>query len=323
MIVTWEDRYADEVIALWNAHATRDGYREMNTERFEAIFTKNRYFDPQTAWVWLDEGLVTAFACGCTGDDLPLGDVAGYLTCIVTADDEGAPDRYAGLLAEMEARFRSLGKRQAEALFFNPMQLPWYVPGTDRHEHNNAPGVPVGSALHDVLLRYGYVERAVQCAMYLPLGSFTVPEAIVAKERKAAESGYEVGLFDRRQHRDPQALLAALGNPLWQQEIAAAAATDIPVVIASLHGEPVGFAGPVVREPSGRGRFAGIGVHPEHEGHGLGSILFSRLCEAFRTIGADYMSLYTGSNNPALRIYERAGFRTVKTFATMRKELVK
>jgi len=323
MIRTWEDRYTDDVIALWNTYATRDGYQEMNAERFEASFTKNRYFDPGTAWVWLEEGVVTAFACGCTGDDLPLGDVAGYLTCIVTADDEGAPDRYARLLAAMEARFRSLGKRQVEALFFNPMQLPWYVPGTDRHEHNNAPGVPVGSALHDALLRHGYAERAIQCAMYLRLGSFAVPEAIVAKERKAAESGYEIGLFDRRQHRDPQALLAALGNPLWQQEIAAAAASGTPVVIASLHGEPVGFAGPVVREPSGRGRFAGIGVHPEHEGHGLGSSLFFRLCEAFQAIGADYMSLYTGSNNPALRIYERAGFRTVKTFATMRKELVR
>ncbi|MFS0722506.1 GNAT family N-acetyltransferase [Paenibacillus sp. 1P07SE] len=322
MIRTWENRYTDEVIALWNANAVRDHYQEMNTTRFKAIFTKNRYFDPNTAWVWLEEGRVTAFACGCTGADLPLGDVAGYLTCIITTDEVGAAARYAQLLAAMEARFLSLGKRQAEVLFFNPMQLPWYVPGTERHEHNNAPGVPVGSALHDALLRHGYAERAIQCAMYLQLGSFNVPDAILAKERKAAEAGYEVGLYDKRQHHDPQRLLAALGNPLWQQEIAAAAASDIPFVIASLQGEPVGFAGPMVREPSGRGRFAGIGVHPEHEGHGLGSSLFFRLCEAFQAIGTDYMTLYTGSNNPALRIYERAGFRTVKTFATMRKELM-
>ncbi|WP_332310194.1 GNAT family N-acetyltransferase [Paenibacillus sp. P22] len=63
------------------------------------------------------------------------------------------------------------------------------------------------------------------------------------------------------------------------------------------------------------------GVEPSHEGHGLGTILFFRLCEAFRSAGAEYMSLYTGSGNPALRIYEKAGFRTVKEFAVMRKEL--
>lgn len=63
-----------------------------------------------------------------------------------------------------------------------------------------------------------------------------------------------------------------------------------------------------------------IGVHPEHEGHGLGTILFFKLCEAFKAIGTDYMSLYTGSTNPAIRIYEKAGFRTVKRFSIMRRE---
>ncbi|WP_020616515.1 GNAT family N-acetyltransferase [Paenibacillus daejeonensis] len=322
MIRTWEDSYTEEVVALWNTVATRDDYQELDTARFEAIFMNNSYFDPETAWVWIEEGRVMAFACGCTGEDLPLGDVAGYITCIVTVDDKRAEERSIRLLEVMEARFLALGKRQAEALFFNPMQLPWYVPGTARHEHNNAPGVPSGSALHAVLLRHGYLERATQCAMYLALDGFAVPETILDKESRAAAEGYQVGLFNKERHDQPDILLTALGNPLWQREVTSAVESDTPVVVASQEGEPVGFAGPVVREPSGRGRFAGIGVHPGHEGHGLGSILFFRLCAAFQAIGTNYMTLYTGSNNPALRIYERAGFRTVKTFATMRKELV-
>ena len=322
MIRTWEDGYTSEVVALWNEYATRDDYQELDTKQFEAIFTKNRYFDPETTWVWIEEGRVLAFACGCTGDDLPLGDVAGYLTCIITLDDEGADERYTRLLAVMEARFLSLGKKQAEVLFFNPMKLPWYVPGAARHKHNNAPGVPCGSALHAVLLGQGYLERATQCGMYLALDGFAVPASILDKESQAAAEGYQVGLFNKELHSRPDILLTALGNPLWQREVTSAVESATPVVVASRQGEPVGFAGPVVRESSGRGRFAGIGVHPAHEGHGLGSILFFRLCAAFQAIGTNYMTLYTGINNPALRIYERAGFRTVKTFATMRKELV-
>ena len=82
-----------------------------------------------------------------------------------------------------------------------------------------------------------------------------------------------------------------------------------------------GFAGPIIPSPSGRGYFSGIAVHPDHEKRGLGSVLFYNLCDEFKKAGARYMSLYTGVNNPALHIYEKAGFRPAREFAVMRKEL--
>jgi ribosomal protein S18 acetylase RimI-like enzyme len=129
-----------------------------------------------------------------------------------------------------------------------------------------------------------------------------------------------VELFDSDKHSGVEEMLAVFDNPLWEREIGRCTANRVPVVIAAYEGKTVGFAGPVIRQDNGRGFFAGIGVHPEHEGHGLGSILFFKLCEAFQNIQTEYMSLYTGSSNPAIRIYEKAGFRTVKQFAVMRKE---
>lgn len=321
MIATWNEQYRQEVIDLWNKEAVKDSYKEMTEEDFSRIFTNHANFDPACTFVWLEDGRVTGFACGCTGDELPLGDVAGYITCIVLDSGSEKQDRYAELLQAMERRFLELGKKQSEVLFFNPMQLPWYIPDTDRHEHNNAPGLPVGSELHQFLLQQGYAERATQCAMYLKLGTFEVPDSILAKEEKAAAEGYAVELLDIGKHTGLAEMLDTLGNPLWKREIGSSAESHTPVVIAAHEGKTVGFAGPVIRQPNGRGYFAGIGVMPEHEGHGLGSSLFFRLCEAFQNIGTDYMSLYTGSNNPAIRIYEKAGFSTVKTFAIMRKEL--
>ncbi|MEK3885525.1 GNAT family N-acetyltransferase [Paenibacillus sp. PL2-23] len=321
MLAVWEDRYKTETIALWNKEAVKDGYKEMNEALFSTVFLDNAYFDGGCTFVWLEEGRVVGFACGCTGDDLPLGDAAGYITCIVLEAGYASEGTYASLLGAMEERFKELGRKQGDVLFFNPMQLPWYIPGTDRHEHNNAPGVPRGSALHGFLLQQGYAERATQCAMYLKLGDFRVPESILAKEEKAAAQGYAVELLDPAKHHGVPTMLEALGNPLWKREIGRSLEDGTPVVIAALNGEAVGFAGPVIRQANGRGYFAGIGVRSEHEGHGLGSSLFFRLCEAFQRIGTDYMSLYTGSNNPAMGIYEKAGFRTVRTFAIMRKEL--
>lgn len=321
MLAAWNDRFLPGVIDLWNAEALQEGYKEMTVESFRRILLLNPYFDPENTFVLLEDSRVIGFACGCTGDDLPLGNVAGYLTCIVLAGDRRTDDNYGLLLQRVESRFRALGKKQADVLFFNPMMLPWYIPDTPKHEHNNAPGVPVEGALYPFLLSHGYAERARECAMYLPLAGFQIPEDIRAKEARAASEGYTVELYDPLKINGVKEMLDALNNSLWSREIPQSIADGVPVLMAVHRGEAVGFAGPVIRQANGRGYFAGIGVHPDHEGHGLGSVLFFKLCEAFRGIGTEYMSLYTGKTNPAIRIYEKAGFRTVKEFAVMRKEL--
>lgn len=320
-IASFEHRYSEGIVALWNKEAVAEDYKELDLSSFARIFVSNPYFDANTTFVLLDEGGdVQGFACGCTGDDLPLGNVAGYITCVFLSEAYRNDDAYGELLGAIEARFRALGKTQADVLFFNPMMLPWYIPGTDRHEHNNAPGVPVGSPFHAYLLAHGYAERTQECAMYLDLADFRWTDDMSAKADKAGETGYEVALFDPARHEGIEAMLRGFDNPLWQREIAQCTADGVPVVIAAKDGEAVGFAGPVNRQDNGRGYFAGIGVHQDHEGHGLGSVLFFKLCEAFKEIGTDYMSLYTGIKNPAVRIYEKAGFRTVKHFAIMRRE---
>ncbi|KRE86546.1 GNAT family acetyltransferase [Paenibacillus sp. Soil766] len=322
MLITWDDSYRQSVIALWNEAAVKDGYKELTEQSFDGIFAGNPYFDREGTFLLLADDVVIGFACGCTGDDLPLGDVAGYITCIVLASGHDTDANYLMLLTALEDRFKQLGKKQADILFFNPMLLPWYIPDTPKHEHNNAPGVPVESRFYTFLLGTGYFERAKQCAMYLHLSAFTMPGEYSVKEAKARAHGYTIDMFDSGKHAAVEVMLEGFGNPLWQKEIGGATAQGVPVVIAAYQGKVIGFAGPVIRQANGRGYFAGIGVLHDHEGHGLGSLLFYKLCEAFQEIGTEYMSLFTGMSNPAIRIYERAGFQTVKHFAVMRREFV-
>ncbi|WP_058302064.1 GNAT family N-acetyltransferase [Gorillibacterium timonense] len=352
-LLPWNDCYQSGVIDLWNRTAIREGYKELTEDSFNRIFRQNTYFDPACTFILAESDsdsdskcqsesnsksksnsdsesagnslpgteTVRGFACGCTGDDLPLGAIAGYLTCIVLDEEIRTDEHYATLLDDIEARFRILGKKQADVLFFNPMRLPWYIPDTSGHEHNNAPGVPAGSALHSFLLSRGYAERARECGMHLPLADFRMSDDILKKEEQVAEAGYTVELYDPKRHSQLEEMLTKLGNAAWESEISRCAAEGIPFLVAAQNGQAAGFAGPVIREPNGRGYFTGIGVDPEHEGRGLGTLLFHKLCEAFQQIGANYMSLFTGSQNPALRIYEKAGFRTVRQFAIMRREL--
>jgi ribosomal protein S18 acetylase RimI-like enzyme len=54
----------------------------------------------------------------------------------------------------------------------------------------------------------------------------------------------------------------------------------------------------------------GIAVLPEHRGRGIGSALLRRLIE-IATSSYDAVSLSVSSDNPAQRLYQRAGFERV------------
>lgn len=321
MIVSFEDKYTDAIIKLWNTVAVKDGYVELNHKSFENIFKSSPYFKSENTFILYNNG-VAGFACGCTGEDLPLGGTSGYITCVILSEEMQTLSNFSQLTNSLEASFKKQGKKQSEVLFFNPMMLPWYIKDTQKHQHNNAPGAPIDSYFHKLLLEDGYMERTRECAMYLNLRSFKLPQDILKKERDLLSLNYEVRLFDKDLHFGVMEMLKGLGNQLWQGEISKCTENCIPVVIASQNRKVVGFAGPVIRDETSRGYFTGIGVLHEYENHGLGSVLFFRLCEAFKNINAEYMSLYTGLSNPAMKIYKKAGFIPVREFAVMRKELL-
>lgn len=309
------------VVELWNREATKYDYKPFTEQEFQAVFIDHPYYDARCTWVGSDEKGVVGFAAGCSGKELPLGEVSGYITCVIMDAAVASPEHFDAFLSLLETRFLQLGKRRAEVLFFNPVKLKWRIPSAPQHEHNNAPGISKDQPLYEALTARGYEDRATQCGMYLKLGSFVIPEDIVSKEAKAGTEGYAVTLYVPDQHTGLEATLAALQNAQWEKEVVAYVQAGAPLVTAVHGSEVVGFAGPIIAEPNGRAFFCGIGVHPEHEGHGLGSILFFRMVEAFQQAGCEYSSLFTGLNNPALRIYQKAGFTIEKQFSILRREL--
>ena len=157
--------------------------------------------------------------------------------------------------------------------------------------------------------------------MYLNLADYTAPTWLAEKTAKMAQQGYTVARYDPSKHQGLQEMVDALGNPMWSEEIPAAGRTGMNLLVALKGNTCAGFTGPVYPEDTGRGYFAGLGVAPQFEGHGLGTLLFHRLLEEERKAGSRYMSLFTGEENPARFIYLGAGFRVVRTFGVLLKEL--
>lgn len=67
-------------------------------------------------------------------------------------------------------------------------------------------------------------------------------------------------------------------------------------------------------ENEGIGSIQNVGVTPSHRGNRLGTVLLAKALEGFRQVGLKTASLeVTAENEGALRLYQRFGFRIVRT----------
>ena len=311
----------ESLLALWNTAGTAMGYAPLEAGQFRALLTRHPNFSPEYTFVLEQTGRILGFVNGCTGDDIPKGDVRGYVSCLLLAPEADTPENTALLLSALEKAFRAAGRQYSAVTFFNPIRLPWIIPGTPGHQHNNAPGVAVDLPLHDRMLALGYQESTRECAMYLNLADYETPAWVAEKAEKMAANGYTVARYDPQKHTGLEEMVEALGNTMWSAEIPAAGKSGMDLLVGLQGNTCAGFTGPIYPEPTGRGYFAGLGVAPQYEGHGLGTLLFYRLLQREKEVGSQYMSLFTGEDNHARFIYLGAGFRIVRTFGVLLKEL--
>lgn len=321
MIRNYLPQDADALLQLWNSAGRRAGFAPLDASGFRKLLLSHPDFSPEFTFVLEEGGEILGFANGCTGDHIPKGSVRGYVSCVLLAEKADSDQNTAALLDALENAFRNAGRGCSAVTFFNPIRLPWIIPGTEGHQHNNAPGVAVDLPLHDRMLARGYREVTRECAMYLDLSGYRTPDWVEEKAARMAAEGYTVARYDPDIHTGLREMVDALENPMWSQEIPAAANAGLELLVGLWGNTAAGFTGPVYPEETGRGYFAGIGVAPQYERHGLGTLLFYRLLEREKESGSKYMSLFTGQTNPAKQIYLGAGFRVVRTFGVMLKEL--
>lgn len=227
------------------------------------------------------------------------------------------------VLYELEKRLMELnGKKELEISFFNPVPLPWGITGDKKIEHPNTPGVDVRSDAYIFLKNCGYRDFAMQNSYYLDLSDYKLPEKMAEKRLQLEKEGITFTFYDPDVHTHMKEMLRDFQNPLWEKELLKEPAPERggrPVLVPVYQGRVCGFAGPLDVEKSKRGYFAGIGIDEDFRGKGLAKVLFCLLCEGLKERGAEFMTLFTGENNPARNIYEAVGFSIIRSWADMRK----
>ena len=312
---------AAPLLHLWNTAGRRSGYAPLEDTKFRRLLLEHPDFCPEFTFVLEENGVLSGFINGCAGAHIADGSPTGYISCLILTEEADTPQNTAALLHALEASFRKAGCTRSTVSYFNPIRLPWIIPGTLDHQHNNAPGVAVELPLYERMLALGYREIDRECALHYDLASHVTPDWVEEKAAKMAARGYTVARYDPRIHQGLEEMVESLHNTMWSAEIPAAGKAGMDLLVGLQGNVCAGFTGPVYPEETGRGYLAGVAVAPQYERNGLGTLLFYRLLQREKEVGSRYMSIFTGVENHARFIYLNAGFQIVRTFAVMRKEL--
>jgi GNAT superfamily N-acetyltransferase len=323
-----QDRDIDGVVELWNESCgTEMPYKPFTRESFKEKFLKNPHYQPEGSFVLYERDTLVGFANGLYKRGFLPGEThentPGYLTFVLVAKDHRGKGYGTALYKRVEDFFRNSGKKQIQVIFFNPINLEWIVPGTEDHDHPNAPGVDMDGPGYKFLQQQGFVQRTCEVSFHLDLSGYELPEKLMEREKQLQKKGIVIEYYDSARHDGFDQLFDNLKHEYWRKDIKDNLSLEKPhpILIVNHQGKIRGFAGPIAVQPSGRGWFAGIGIDPGYGGQGIGTVLFSRLMKSFSDRGARFSTLFTGEENPARRIYERTGFKPVKKWAVMGKEL--
>lgn len=325
-ILPYAPEHPEALVVLWNTYAQSEEmpHKKLPAEAFGAKFLNPQPGLHKINYVLSDGGHVAGFASGCHKS----GTAIGYVTFVLVDTAHRRQGWGTALLRAVEDGLRTAAQEEGatlssfDARFFNPMTLVWVVPGSAGHDHPNAPGVDVAGKGYLFLKNNGYRDVDYENSYYRPLAGFAFSPAIAQKLEALRQQGIEITRYDAAKHTGLEELVDDLGSEDWCNILLTNAARPdggLPLLIVADGPKVCGFAGPLDVQPSGRGYFAGIGVHSAYRQRGAGKALFSSLCMGLGGIGAQFMTLFTGEGNPARNIYESAEFKIVKSWAGMRK----
>ena len=315
-----KSRAAGQIYGLWSECAGENDfpYKSLNSGELERLLLAA---EPGIGKMTLLHESGRAFASGSYTED----EGRGFITMVLTAADArrsglGSEMLYA-LEAEMKKRFHL---KEIHISYFDPVNLVWEIPGHPGCEHPNSPGVDISSPAYEFFHAAGYQDYSRQNSYFRQIRDYEIPASIREIEARLNADGYFIRVYDPDTMEGMADLIDYLGNSMWRRSILGEpipADGGRPILVPVKNGRVLGFAGPLDVEVSGRGFFSGIAVDPSARGRGVAKVLFSALCANLRAIGAGYMTLFTGEDNPARRIYEAAGFTIVKSWADMKKEV--
>lgn len=326
MMITYRKFNNDDQILIYNCYnqLVTDFYKKLTFEEFNYNLFLHPEFDENGVYVAEKNNEVIGFiTCFVRKIDLNDLDKPGYISTIVVGNDYQKQGIGTKLISLAEEYLKSLNRKRIVFGYLSTQNWPWYIPNTDRHDHNGAPGVRINSELYFYLINHGFNVIDEQDAFHLDLAEFETPKRVLDDLAKLEKEGITIELYDASKHYGLDQFYIDINSEPFERVIRNNLKLDnpYPFAVISDHGKIAGWTGAFYTEPSGRAHFDGIVIAPYIRGKGLGRALFAYLAQYSKGNGSIFMTFFTGRYNFARYIYLSLGFKIIQSFAIMEKEI--
>jgi mycothiol synthase len=312
---TYRPEDTERIAALLLAALPND---PVHVERLVTQVLLDPNFDNQGAIVAVDGGCVVGFCLAIARkvpmENAPPDDERGYITIFGVAESHGRSGVGSSLLDTAEAFLRF---RERSHVWVSAYSPGYFWPGVD---------VDMYSSALDFLVGRGYGEVYRPIGMECPLWRLERPKWL---PRLVGEGRYEndvrittcspdlvrplIEFLERvfkgdwvRFARDGlREIYSGRADP--RRVLVAVTGQDAPTVVGFAHHD--------------RERFGPIGVDPDARGQKIGQLLMFETLEAQRAQGFRTSWFLWSDDKTHERLYRSAGFREVRRFALMRKDL--
>jgi ribosomal protein S18 acetylase RimI-like enzyme len=298
------------VLAVWNSALFAD---PINATTFRAKVLLDPNFDRDTCLVAEKNGEVAGFVLGLRRRVPFFGD--GYepdqswISAFGVAPEHQGQGIGAALLGRVTEKLAALG---AKSVAYSPYVPNYFTPGADANAY--ASGI-------SFMTKRGFEIIEEPISMRAELTGFHIPDAIQQRKDELAAEGVEIRPataedivpvldfiprhFSWDWHREASGVFMDLysGDPRW-----------VNMIVAREGDEVLGYA-----EHRGE-RFGPFGVHTQLRSRGIGRVLLATcLLEMLKKNYHAAWFLWTEEN--AARLYSQLGFKPVRRFAVLRKEI--
>ncbi len=303
---------ADEsaLIELWNASMTHD---RINPAVFRLKVLLDLNFHPQGLLLAEQDGALAGFILSIARQ-VPqfldgLEPERGWITAFGVHPAHRRQGIGRALFAEALQRMAVLGRRE---VLLSPYTPNYFIPGVDVQAYPEALAF---------LQATGWQVTSEPISMRVETTGFQAPAEVVEREQALAAEGYSVRAATSADLPELMPFIAKHFGWDWVRfaqdyllELFGPGSDQICFLVATHNERIVGYC------QQRRERFGPFGVDPALRGKGLGRVLLFR-CLADMLAKGFHAAWFLWTGADAARLYSLAGFKQVRQFAVMKKEI--
>lgn len=310
-IVSYHQRYENEVVALWNKTLTADPIT-VGKFRKQALFDDN--FDNELCFVALEDGKAAGFVLA-TKRKFPylergLEPTRGWINVLFVDQEHSRKGIGEALVTKAEEKLKSMG---AETITLGAYSPNYFFPGIDVENY--------GAAV-TFFEKMGYQSGKESYSMCKDLHGYQISEDTKEKLAKAHEAGFRFINFDYQYALELLEFLKEEFGGGWKRNALISmqnnTAEDCILLVLDREEKIVGFC---MRMIDGNPmRFGPFGVKADVRNYGIGGILFDLMQFEMEKRGI-YHLYFVSTDVPGRRFYERHGLKVFRTFADYQKTI--